>query len=128
MFSLASGIYQTYLTPTKLSLMVIGLEGTGKTTLLERFKVTNFTTSTNKSRNSGFTSKCFGPRPVDQDEDEIENLNSQPQEDYDLKPGAKMMPANRIQRTGELPRNKIQGTLSSLTETFDFLRLLYQSA
>jgi GTPase SAR1 family protein len=42
MFSLATGLYQSYFAPPKLSILVIGLDGSGKTALLERIKVTNF--------------------------------------------------------------------------------------
>ena len=42
MFSLVSGIYDSYLAPTQLNLLVIGAPGAGKTTLLERLKVTQF--------------------------------------------------------------------------------------
>ena len=41
MFSLASGIYQSYFAPPKLSILIIGIDGSGKTSLLERVKVTN---------------------------------------------------------------------------------------
>ena len=40
MFSLASGIYQSYFVPQQLNILLIGEEGTGKTTLLERIKAT----------------------------------------------------------------------------------------
>ena len=41
MFSLADGIYQSYFAPPKLSILIIGLDGSGKTALLERIKVTD---------------------------------------------------------------------------------------
>mmetsp|Transcript_34127 Transcript_34127/g.72715 ORF Transcript_34127/g.72715 Transcript_34127/m.72715 type:complete len:510 (+) Transcript_34127:129-1658(+) len=41
MFSLATGIYQSYFAPPKLSILIIGLDGSGKTSLLERIKVTD---------------------------------------------------------------------------------------
>mmetsp|Transcript_514 Transcript_514/g.1043 ORF Transcript_514/g.1043 Transcript_514/m.1043 type:complete len:534 (+) Transcript_514:208-1809(+) len=44
MFSLASGIYQSYFAPPKLSILIIGLDGAGKTSLLERVKVTDIQT------------------------------------------------------------------------------------
>lgn len=44
MFSLASGIYQSYFAPPKLSILIIGLDGSGKTSLLERIKVTDIQT------------------------------------------------------------------------------------
>ena len=43
MFSLVSGVYDAYLAPTQLNLLVVGASGVGKTALLERLKVTQFT-------------------------------------------------------------------------------------
>mmetsp|Transcript_27244 Transcript_27244/g.38537 ORF Transcript_27244/g.38537 Transcript_27244/m.38537 type:complete len:411 (-) Transcript_27244:222-1454(-) len=43
MFSLASGIYESYFAYPQLNVLLIGAEGVGKTTLLERLKVTEFT-------------------------------------------------------------------------------------
>lgn len=40
MFSLVNGIYDSYLAPTQLNLLVVGPPGVGKTALLERLKVT----------------------------------------------------------------------------------------
>lgn len=56
MFSLASGIYQSYFAPPKLSILIIGLDGSGKTALLERIKVTNFA---NKTDESAHDEKCL---------------------------------------------------------------------
>ncbi len=44
MFGLANGVYQNYFAPPKLSILIVGLDGSGKTALLERIKVTNITT------------------------------------------------------------------------------------
>ena len=49
MFSLASGIYQSYFAPPKLSILIIGLDGSGKTSLLERIKVTKVDTKVDVS-------------------------------------------------------------------------------
>ena len=45
MYSLATGIYQSYFAPPKLSILMIGIDGSGKTALLERIKVTGFSSS-----------------------------------------------------------------------------------
>jgi GTPase SAR1 family protein len=44
MYSLASGVYQSYFAPPKLSILILGLDGSGKTALLERVKVTDIST------------------------------------------------------------------------------------
>mmetsp|Transcript_9671 Transcript_9671/g.27524 ORF Transcript_9671/g.27524 Transcript_9671/m.27524 type:complete len:476 (+) Transcript_9671:337-1764(+) len=41
MFSLASGIYESYLAPVQVNILVVGAPGAGKTALLERIKVTD---------------------------------------------------------------------------------------
>jgi hypothetical protein len=40
MFSLLNGVYDSYLAPTELNILVVGPPSVGKTTLLERMKVT----------------------------------------------------------------------------------------
>jgi hypothetical protein len=42
MFGLASGLYHTYLIPPEVSILIIGCDDSGKSTLLERVKVTDF--------------------------------------------------------------------------------------
>mmetsp|Transcript_6717 Transcript_6717/g.9683 ORF Transcript_6717/g.9683 Transcript_6717/m.9683 type:complete len:373 (-) Transcript_6717:191-1309(-) len=42
MFGLASGYYQSYLQSIEVSIILVGLDGAGKTTFLERLKVTEF--------------------------------------------------------------------------------------
>jgi GTPase SAR1 family protein len=42
MFSLVSGLYTQYFSPQQLNLLVVGVQGSGKTTVLERIKVTEF--------------------------------------------------------------------------------------
>ena len=46
MFSLVSGLYDTYLTPPHVKVLLIGVSGSGKTTVLERIKVTDLSTAT----------------------------------------------------------------------------------
>lgn len=50
MFGLASGFYQSYFIPPEVSILIIGLDEAGKTTLLERVKVTDFNS---KEKSSG---------------------------------------------------------------------------
>ena len=42
MYSLVSGVYDAYLAPQQLNLLIVGAQGVGKTTLMERLKVTHF--------------------------------------------------------------------------------------
>ena len=44
MFSLVSGLYAEYFSPQQINLLIVGVQGSGKTTVLERIKVTNFAT------------------------------------------------------------------------------------
>lgn len=44
MYELASGIYQSYFAPPKLNILIVGIDGAGKTALLERIKVTSILT------------------------------------------------------------------------------------
>lgn len=50
MFSLASGIYESYLAAPKLTILLVGGQGVGKTTFLERAKVTDFATKPPKAK------------------------------------------------------------------------------
>lgn len=42
MFSLVSGVYESYFASPQVNILVVGAQGSGKTTTLERIKVTNF--------------------------------------------------------------------------------------
>lgn len=44
MYELASGMYQSYFAPPKLNILIVGIDGAGKTALLERIKVTSILT------------------------------------------------------------------------------------
>jgi len=57
MFSLVTGVYDAYLAPVQLNLLVVGGEGVGKTALLERLKVTQFTK--NKKIANNKQHNCF---------------------------------------------------------------------
>lgn len=50
MFGLASGIYQSYFTPPQINILLIGEEGTGKSSLCERIKVTQTSSKINTAR------------------------------------------------------------------------------
>lgn len=53
MFGLVSGLYKTLKVETKLSILVVGCDGAGKTALLERCKVTHFSKKkTNRKKDS----------------------------------------------------------------------------
>jgi len=73
MFSLASGVYQSYFVPQQLSILLIGEESTGKTTLLERIKVTQTSRKTTTARFKTVIScpapKKYSPASMIQEED-----------------------------------------------------------
>ena len=52
MFSLFNGVYDSYLAPTQLNLLVVGAPESGKTTLLERLKVTEIPSRPRKGSSS----------------------------------------------------------------------------
>jgi len=49
MFSLGAGLYETYLVSREVSVLLVGCDNAGKTSLLERLKVTDFKNTTNTS-------------------------------------------------------------------------------
>jgi ADP-ribosylation factor related protein 1 len=55
MFSLGVGLYQQYLSSTQINILVIGIQGAGKTTVMERLKVTDFGPSSSSSLSSAVT-------------------------------------------------------------------------
>lgn len=127
MFGLAAGIYQSYFSPQQLSILLIGEENTGKTTLLERIKVTQ----TSRKTNGRFkTIACPAPKKykaecMSQEEEVVEeptrqevNTNDESSrsleeipltsdtdvkeeafQEYNVKPGARMLPLDKIRPT-----------------------------
>jgi len=78
MFGLASGYYQNYLKPPDVRLLLVGLDGAGKTALLERLKVTDFKRRIQSSSGKRLTldTNTFQkrtPAPQDDDDDHDEN-------------------------------------------------------
>ena len=64
MFSLVSGLYDTYLSPKELRVVLVGANGVGKTALLERLKVTDFSSIQSKaSASSTMTTERPLPPP-----------------------------------------------------------------
>lgn len=120
MFGLLAGIYQSYFTEPQLNILLIGEEGTGKTTLLERIKVTQTRRNVARLKTIG----CPAPRKystarIQQDEvqevpqtrqdsnDSFEDIalterstssDTQHQE-YNLRPGTRMLPLYKIRPT-----------------------------
>lgn len=69
MFGLASGYYHNYLKPPDVRILLVGLDGSGKTALLERVKVTDF-----KSRRGNSGRRLIltdnSPRPISTPQDD----------------------------------------------------------
>lgn len=123
MFGLAAGIYQSYFTDPQINILLIGVEGTGKTCLLERMKVTQ----TRKSGGRLRVIACPTPRKysaVHMAQEEVrvepqmrqesnssledvnlseirlsERSDAAPHQDYNLKPGARMLPLEKVRPT-----------------------------
>jgi GTPase SAR1 family protein len=61
MFSLVNGIYQAYFSTPQLNILVVGAQSVGKTTLMERIKVTEFSKSTTKQHARGVLDQYISP-------------------------------------------------------------------
>ncbi|GKY96011.1 hypothetical protein MPSEU_000561600 [Mayamaea pseudoterrestris] len=59
MFSLVNGVYQAYFATPQLNILVVGAQGSGKTTLMERLKVTEFASKAPKG--SGVLTQYSSP-------------------------------------------------------------------
>jgi len=77
MFGLASGYYQNYLKSPDVKLLLVGLDGAGKTALLERLKVTDFKNKTRSSSGkrlaldtTNFQTRTPPPQDDDHDHEE----------------------------------------------------------
>lgn len=77
MFTLASGFYENYIVPPEVSLLIVGLDNGGKTTLLERLKVTDFN---NKKR--ALSGKKISVKPVKDGEVNSRNIVYDKRERY----------------------------------------------
>jgi GTPase SAR1 family protein len=128
MFGLATGIYQSYFSPQQLNILLIGQENTGKTTLLERIKVTQ----TSRKAAARFKAiACPAPKKykvesMKQDEEVVLPARQESQwsandassrsmeeipltssrnekresfQEYNVKPGARMLPLDKIRPT-----------------------------
>mmetsp|Transcript_50047 Transcript_50047/g.76104 ORF Transcript_50047/g.76104 Transcript_50047/m.76104 type:complete len:421 (-) Transcript_50047:47-1309(-) len=91
MFSLVTGLYDSYLAPSELTLLVVGAPGVGKTALLERLKVTQ-----------------IPKRPSNPPLLSAEDLSSVLQKEF-LKGGAvnDHVPANKDSPVKELPKKMV---------------------
>eukprot|EP00555_Chaetoceros_dichaeta_P002317 CAMPEP_0198250684 /NCGR_PEP_ID=MMETSP1447-20131203/1766_1 /TAXON_ID=420782 /ORGANISM="Chaetoceros dichaeta, Strain CCMP1751" /LENGTH=458 /DNA_ID=CAMNT_0043935545 /DNA_START=101 /DNA_END=1477 /DNA_ORIENTATION=- len=90
MFGLASGYYQNYLKPPDVRILLVGLDGAGKTALLERLKVTDFKSRRRISSGTRLTldSNTFQkrtPAPQDDDDDDDHDENDDVDDDSQSK-------------------------------------------
>lgn len=81
MFSLATGVYESYFAAPQLNVLVIGCESVGKTALLERVKVTEFSTKAPKKNAGPKRLSCPVPKRysqavLDDDDDIYVNVES----------------------------------------------------
>ena len=129
MFGLAAGIYQSYFLPQQLSVLLIGEENTGKTTLLERIKVTQTSRKT-VARIKSFACpapKKYKAESMKQEEEVVEeparqqwstndasstsgsleevpltsssHVKEETFQEYNVRPGARMLPLEKIRPT-----------------------------
>lgn len=66
MFSLATGVYESYFASPQLNVLVIGCESAGKTALLERVKVTEFSTKAPPKNSGSKLLSCPAPKRYSQ--------------------------------------------------------------
>ena len=66
MYSLVAGIYDSYLAPTQLNLLIVGAPGVGKTALLERLKVTQIPKRPSKKPEMDVSNAVDMPQPLRQ--------------------------------------------------------------
>lgn len=82
MFSLVNGVYDNYLAPTQINLLVVGPSGVGKTALLERLKVTEFPKRPNQQPSLSLAplppllEESFVPEDEEEDESDGGNMET----------------------------------------------------
>lgn len=72
MFSLASGYYQSYIKQGEVRLLIIGLDGSGKSAILERLRVTDFKTPSQTNTEK----RVFVQRNNNSDNDDHSSVDS----------------------------------------------------
>jgi len=92
MFSLVSGVYQAYFAPPHINLLIVGAQGCGKTTLLERLKVTHFDTKARGKTESTYQrpqpiARGLLIRPNNDDDEDDTNRTDDDDDDTNKKNG-----------------------------------------
>lgn len=111
MFSLASGVYQSYFAAPQLNVLVIGCESVGKTALLERLKVTEFSKKSPRTGAGGLS--CPAPNRYVQ--------ARLPDEDIDMGTNEHCIQGNSLQQNGS---SQLLAHRSSSLESMEDVSLL----
>lgn len=111
MFSLASGVYQSYFAAPQLNVLVIGCESVGKTALLERLKVTEFSKKSPRTGTGGLS--CPAPNRYAQ--------ARLPDEDIDMGTNEHCIQGNSLQQNGT---SQLLAHRSSSLESMEDVSLL----
>lgn len=126
MFSLVNGVYDNYLAPTQINLLIVGPSGVGKTALLERLKVTQFPKRPRQQPSLSLAplppllEETFVPEDDDEEEDESESDAGKMIETTTTSTDASTTAANEKEVgnvTGQRPRMSSAASSSSLNKT-----------